>query len=133
MNDTTWYVCIQENYLDVRYYTSKTCVLIETAVGKPSNGENWATIFRPWFKCVRKVKQIEGLLHCTSKHYDQIGIAFRHILRINDVVQGCFDIHRWISYQHHFLRDGTPERTQKFFQDITGEPSSWSSFKCTKN
>ena len=45
MNDTTWYVHRQENYLDMGSYTYKTCVLIDEVVDKPAKRDNWATIF----------------------------------------------------------------------------------------
>ena len=40
MNDTTWYVHRQENYLDMGSYTYKTCVLIEKAIKNPPKWDN---------------------------------------------------------------------------------------------
>ena len=104
MNYTTWYVRRQENSLYVGSYTYKTCFIIEKSVNKPVKRENWETIFRPRFKCVNTVKLMNGLLNCTFKHYDQIGIVCHHFLRITDVGRECFDIRWWLYYQHYFLQ-----------------------------
>ena len=75
MNAKTWYVHRKDNSLEVGSYTYKTCVFIEKANDKPAKWDNWETIFRPRFKCVRTVKLINVFLHCTCNHYDHIDIS----------------------------------------------------------